>query len=113
MPSESKNSSKPMTVMNTKAKIFISVCLLMKSAMASMNTIMMTMAKMTAMIMMIRCSAKPTAVMTESMENTRSITMMVAIAWPRPMRCSCLCSSECAAFSSVKASTSRSSSMPL
>ena len=73
MPSESKNSSKPMTVMNTKANIFISVCLLMKSAMASMNTIMMMMAKMTAMIMMIRCSAKPTAVNDSNAQSQASV----------------------------------------
>ena len=113
MPSESKNSSTPMTVMNTSARIFISVCLLMKSEMASMNTIMMMTANTTAMIMMIKCCAKPTAVITESIENTTSMTMMVATAWPRPIRCSSLCSSECSAFSSVSASTSRSSSMPL
>ena len=85
----------------------------MKFEMGSMKIIMMNTAIITARIMTMRCSAKPTAVMTESMENTRSITMMVPTAWGSPMRWRALCSSEVSALISVRASTSVSSRMPL
>ena len=55
----------------------------------------------------------PTAVMTESMENTRSMTMMVPTACGNVMRCSALCSSQCSALTSVSLSVSRSSATPL
>ena len=41
---------------------------------------MSTTAMITARIMMIRCWARPTAVMTESIENTRSMIMIVMTA---------------------------------
>ena len=85
----------------------------MKLEMGSIKIIMMNTAIMTARIMTMRCSARPTAVMTESMENTRSITMMVPTAWGSPMRWRALCSSEVSALISVRASTSISSLMPL
>ena len=69
-----------MATMNVSASIFISGCPLMKLEMGSMKIIMRNTASMTAMIMMMRWSAMPTAVMTESMENTRSMTMMVPTA---------------------------------
>ena len=90
-PALSMTSSAPMATMNVSASIFISGCPLMKSEMGSMNTIMRITASMTAMIMMIRWSAMPTAVMTESMENTRSMTMMVPTACGSAMQVAAPC----------------------
>ena len=112
-PALSMTSRQPMATMNVSASIFISGCPLMKLEMGSMKIIMRNTASMTAMIMMMRWSAMPTAVMTESMENTRSMTMMVPTACGSAMRWSALCSSQCSALSSVSLSVSRSSAMPL
>ena len=104
-----------MTVMKHRASIFISAWALMKSEMGSMKTIMRIMASITAKIMMRSWLARPTAVMTESMENTTSMTMMVATA---PGRLSGFlglseCFSSWSAFSSSRFRTPRSSVTPL
>ena len=85
----------------------------MKLEIGSMKIIIMKTASMTAMIMMIRWSAMPTAVMTESIENTMSMTMMVPTAWGSPIMWSALCSSEWCALTSVSLSMSTTSVMPL
>ena len=54
MPSESSTSRMPMTEIKQSARIFISVCLLMKSEIGSMNTIIIMTAITTARIMMMR-----------------------------------------------------------
>ncbi len=85
----------------------------MKFEMGSMKIIMMNTAIITARIMTMRCSAKPTAVMTESMENTTSITMMVPTAWGSPMRWRALCSSEVSALISVRRARRSARGCPL
>ncbi len=102
-----------MAAMKTSASIFISGLRLMNSEMGSMKTIMSTTAMITARTMMMRCSARPTAVITESMEKTMSMTMIVPTACPRLMRCLAACSFDVAARNSVRSSVSFSSRMPL
>ena len=112
MPRESRTSKRPIIAMNVNARIFISAFRSIKSAMGSMKTIMMSTATMTAMIMMMRCSARPTAVMTESIENTISMTMMVPTARGKVIF-RAFGFELVSTFSSLSAIISRSSTTPL